>query len=1282
MGQVLSMGIDGFSNQCLCKVEIKPWLFSKRNGSKSVEVENNKIHFGFGLSPNVSPSSVSSRSQLYPFPAPLRMALALTRSFVAPSLPSGVRSPPPRHRTRARGLRYSRKSSLRRRLLPSLTRTCVSATMVSSSASRPQSELPETLGKPSVLTFQQAIQRLQDYWASVGCAIMQCSNTEVGAGTMNPLTFLRVLGPEPWNVAYAEPSVRPDDSRYGDNPNRLQCHTQFQVILKPDPGNSQDLFIGSLSALDFSFFELVQEKYELIGKRLMWEMPNESKFLQGCNNKDGFGGCFLCQRWDIHRIMTVSVIFRGSVIQKKDEEIIHGHIIYCSFLAIDHSKETRTSLTKQTLHFKGTDSCYFFSVLFLFVQVIFFTFSLKVCFLFILGINVNEHDIRFVEDNWESPVLGAWGLGWEIWMDGMEITQFTYFQQAGSLPLLPISVEITYGLERILMLLQGVNHFKKIQYSDGITYGELFLENEKEMSAYYLEHANIDHIQQCFENFEEEAQSLLALELPIPAYDQLLKASHAFNILDSRGFVGVTERARYFGRMRSLARQCAQLWVKTRETLGHPLGISLEGNHLMFQKFPNPGSKKVMEQPGAFVLEIGTEEMPPHDVNEASNQLKNLTVELLEKRRLSHGKVSAYGTPRRLVIFVESLSHKQAENEVEVRGPPAAKAFDSEGNPTKAAEGFCRKNCVAIGCLYKKFEGKTEYIYIKVKESAQSAFEVLIEDLPSLLTKISFPKSMRWNSQVMFSRPIRWILALHGDMVLPFAFAGVSSGRQSCGLRNSSSAILEVESAESYLHKMMEAGILINIEERKEKILCDVDSLTASINGYVIMQSSLVEEVVNLVEAPVAILGRFDESFLDLPKDILIMVMQKHQKYFPLINKHTGNLMPFFIAVANGIINERVVQKGNEAVLRARYEDAKFFYKMDTRKKFSEFRGLLSGILFHEKLGTMLDKVSRIQRTVGKLTLALGFDKRVLMIVEDAAALAMSDLASSIVTEFTSLSGLMARHYALRDGYPDQIAEALFEITLPRFSGDILPKSDAGIVLAIADRLDSLVGLFGAGCQPSSTSDPFGLRRISYGLVQILVENNKNLYLEDALRLVADIQPIEIDGSVITDVLKFVTRRLEQLLVDKGISPEIVRSVLSERANWPCLAAQSAIEMEALSKGDIFSKVVQAYSRPTRIIRGKNVDSSFEVSEAAFERNEELALWSAYLEVTSKVHHGVSMDSFFQASLLLLQPLEDFFDNVFVMVEDETIKNNRLAILKKIADLPKGIADLSVLPGF
>ncbi|KAF3332393.1 glycine--tRNA ligase 2 [Carex littledalei] len=968
-----------------------------------------------------------------------------------------------------------------------------SSSSVEASGISPQAKLLDGHGEgSSALTFQQAIQRLQEYWASVGCAIMQCSNTEVGAGTMNPLTFLRVLGPEPWNVAYVEPSIRPDDSRYGDNPNRLQRHTQFQVILKPDPGNSQDLFLHSLSAL---------------------------------------------------------------------------------------------------------------------------------------GININEHDIRFVEDNWESPVLGAWGLGWEVWMDGMEITQFTYFQQAGSLQLAPISVEITYGLERILILLQGVNHFKKIQYADGITYGELFLENEKEMSAYYLEHANVDDIQKHFDNFEKEALSLLSLGLPIPAYDQVLKASHVFNILDSRGFVGVTERARYFGRMRSLARHCAQLWVKTRTDLGHPLGTApFDLNDHVVSGLGDTNLSKVMDQSRLFVLEIGTEELPPNDVVEASKQLKASILKMLKKRILNHGEVHAFGTPRRLVICVDDLDPKQTEVVIEVRGPPVSKAFDSEGKPTKAAEGFCRKNSISIKSLFKKTEGKTEYIYAQVKQSARSAIEVLAEDLPSIISGIYFPKSMRWNSQILFSRPVRWILALHGDLVVPFCFAGVSSGKQSCGLRNSSLATIQVETAENYLDGIKNTGILIDIQKRKEKILQQSTSLAESVGGVLNIADSLMQEVVNLVEAPLPILGTFDNSFLELPKEILTTVMHKHQKYFHLTCASSGNLLPFFIAVANGVVKEEIVRKGNEAVLRARYEDARFFYKMDTQKKFSEFRPHLNGILFHEKLGTMLDKTVRIEETVPGLAKALQIEQNKMPILEKSASYVMSDLSSAVVTEFTSLAGIMARHYALRDGLTEEVAEALFEINLPRFSGDILPKSDAGIVLAVADRLDSLVGLFGAGCEPSSTSDPFGLRRISYGLVQILVENNKRLDLRNALQLVADVQPIEIDDSVIDNVLQFVARRLEQLLVDKGITSEIVRSVLLERSNCPFLASQSATEMEALSRKENFAKVVEAYSRPTRIIRGKDVSSDLE--------------------------------------------------------EDEKIRNNRLALLKKIAGLPKGVADLSVLPGF
>ncbi|XP_024026461.1 glycine--tRNA ligase, chloroplastic/mitochondrial 2 isoform X2 [Morus notabilis] len=988
---------------------------------------------------------------------------------------------------------------------------------------------------------------IQEYWASVGCAIMQCSNTEVGAGTMNPLTYLRVLGPEPWNVAYVEPSIRPDDSRYGENPNRLQRHTQFQVILKPDPGNSQDLFIGSLSAI---------------------------------------------------------------------------------------------------------------------------------------GIDVRAHDIRFVEDNWESPVLGAWGLGWEIWMDGMEITQFTYFQQAGSVQLSPISVEITYGLERILMLLQGVDHFKKIQYADGITYGELFMENEKEMSAYYLEHASVDHLKKHFDFFEEESRSLLASGLAIPAYDQLLKTSHTFNILDSRGFVGVTERARYFGRMRSLARQCAQLWLKTRESLGYPLGLVSEPVNLVCPKeLVEAAAKRVRDDSRLFVLEIGTEEIPPQDVVDASQQLKDSVLQLLDKQRLSHGEVQAFGTPRRLVVFVENLCSRQAENDVEFRGPPASKAFDDEGNPTKAAEGFSRRYSVPLNSLYKKIDGKTEYVYAQVKESSRPALEVLSEDLSNTIAKISFPKSMRWNSQVMFSRPIRWILALYGDVVVPFTFAGILSGNKSYGIRNTHSATFMVETAESYAGQTRNAGINIEIEERKKRILEQSNALAKSVQGNVVIQEGLLNEVANLVEAPVPVLGKFKESFLELPNDLLTMVMQKHQKYFALTDEN-GTLLPYFIAVANGVIDEKVVKKGNEAVLRARYEDAKFFYGLDTRKRFSEFRSQLKGILFHEKLGTMLDKMMRVESMVSKLSAALKIEENTHQIVQDAASLAMSDLATAVVTEFTSLSGIMGRHYALRDGYSEQIAEAVFEITLPRYSGDILPETDAGIVLSIADRLDSLAGLFAAGCQPTSTNDPFGLRRISYGLVQVLVEKNKDLDLKQALQLTADIQPLKVDGSTVDNVHQFVVRRLEQFLVDKGISSEVVRSVLIERANKPSLAAKSAYKMDALSKGVLFPKVIEAYCRPTRIVRGKDVDPDIEVDEALFDTEEERALWSSFLSVKSKIYLDIEVDEFFDASTQLLKPLEDFFDSVFVMVDDERIRKNRLALLKKIADLPRGIADLSVLPGF
>ncbi|GBG74740.1 hypothetical protein CBR_g19146 [Chara braunii] len=1003
----------------------------------------------------------------------------------------------------------------------------------------------------TVPTFQQAIQRLQDYWASVGCAVVQPYNTEVGAGTMNPSTFLRVLGPEPWNIAYVEPSVRPDDSRYGENPNRVQQHTQFQVILKPEPGNPQELYLDSLAAL---------------------------------------------------------------------------------------------------------------------------------------GIDSKEHDIRFVEDNWESPVLGAWGLGWEVWMDGMEITQFTYFQQAGSMPVKPVAVEITYGLERILMALQGVDHFKKIQYATGITYGEIFLNNEKEMSTYNLDVASVERVQKLFDIYDEEAKAMLQAKLPIPAYNYLLKTSHVFNILDARGAIGVTERARYFGRMRKLARQCAGLWLETRQESSFPLGIADEPAPSDLSKGVVDSTEEATQtQKRMFVLEIGSEELPPQDVTSAVEQLGASVPELLSKLRLEHDHIVVEGTPRRLVVLVDNVATKQSDRLEEVRGPPLEKALGSDGKPTKAAEGFCKKNGVEWKDVTVKADARgVEYVHAVRKESGRPSIEVLAQELPRLISQISFPKTMRWSTDVSYSRPLRWIVALHGDKLIPFTYAGAVSGRISRVLRNSSSPTIQVEKAEDYRACIEEAGITLGMKERREHIWREANTLVALIGGRIPekAKADLLEEVKNLVESPSPILGKFDETFLELPREVLVMVMRKHQRYFPVEDSKTGQLLPAFVTVANGQLNESLVRKGNEAVLRARYQDARFFYEADRLRPLASYRDSLSGITFQEKLGTMKDKMQRVEEIVANVGDDVGIPPATMETAKHAMQMAMADLATSMVVEFTALAGIMGRHYASKEGQPPEVAEALFEIRLPRFAGDTLPKSPVGILLAVADRLDSVVGLYAVGCGASATADPFSLRRSTYGLVQTLVENNLDWSLRKLLRTAAKAQPVHVSDETADEVWTFIVRRLEQLLVDRAFDVEIVRAILSEQGDTPALAAQSVQQVEESARNGELEKVIAAYARPTRIVRGKQIDVEWKVNDQLLVEDEEKQLWTAYQQVSANLHPGVSAGKFLKESLALIDPVDAFFENVFVMAEDEALQRNRLALLQGIASLPRGVVNFTLLPGF
>jgi glycyl-tRNA synthetase len=994
----------------------------------------------------------------------------------------------------------------------------------------------------TLLTFQDAVLRLNTYWAERGCLLWQPANTEVGAGTMNAATFLRVLGPEPWRVGYIEPSVRPDDSRYGDNPNRVQMHTQYQLILKPDPGNPQELYLQSLEAL---------------------------------------------------------------------------------------------------------------------------------------GIDPRRHDIRFVEDNWESPALGAWGLGWEVWLDGLEITQFTYFQQAGGISLDPVSVEVTYGLERILMALQGVDHFKKLVYAPGITYGEVLAQNEYEMSVYNLDMADTERVTRLFELYEAEARMLLDKRLPIPAYSYVLKTSHAFNLLDARGAIGVTERARFFARMRDLARKVALLWLERREELGLPLGKEVPP---AVAAGPMPSWPDQRKQ--TLVLEIGSEELPPADVATALEQLQKYVPEMLAGLRLSHGKIELAGTPRRLAVVVHELAARQPDEEQLVKGPRAQQAYDARGQPTKALLGFAQSRKLDLSAIQRQMIDGTEYVVARLRTAGKPAGTVLAEALPGLIAKLSFPKAMRWNwTNTAYSRPLRWLVALLGDQVMPFTYAGLASGRVSRGLRNSSVPSFEVPNAASYFRLLEENRIVIGPPERRQKIWSRAEELARRAGGRIppSVQPDLLDEVVNLVESPTPLRGGFEARYLQLPSEVLTTVMRKHQRYFP-IEDAKGDLIPAFVAVANGPVDIEAVRAGNEAVIRARYADAEFFWKQDTARPLESFRPALAGLTFQEKLGSMLEKNERLERLAPQLERSFGLDDAERAVAARAAHLAKADLVTQMVIEFTSLAGVMGREYAQRSGESVPVAQAVFEHVLPRSANDRLPASKAGMLLAVADRLDSLVGLFAVGLAPKASADPFAQRRAALGLVMIVAESQVDLDLRSAIHAAAAVQLMAVSAEVEQQVLDFIQRRFEQALLERGVRHDLIQAVLAVRGHNPAAARRTLDELAEVVASERFARVLTAYSRPARIVRGKGAGT--EVDTGLFEASQETDLWRAYQAVALRLSPSSSIQDFLNAFEPLVAPINAFFDKVFVMVDNERVKNNRMALLQRIASLTDGIVDLTKVEGF
>ncbi|MBW6439703.1 glycine--tRNA ligase [Actinoplanes hulinensis] len=984
-----------------------------------------------------------------------------------------------------------------------------------------------------MLTMQDALARLTTYWTDQGCLVVQPMNTEVGAGTLNPATFLRVLGPEPWRVVYTEPSVRPDDSRYGENPNRLQTHTQLQVILKPDPGNPQELYLGSLAAL---------------------------------------------------------------------------------------------------------------------------------------GIDVTAHDVRFVEDNWASPALGAWGLGWEVWLDGLEITQFTYFQQAGGLNLDPVSVEITYGIERIIMALQDKTHFKEIEYSPGVSYGEVFGQSEYEMSRYYLDDADIEANRRLLEIYAGEAQRMIDAGLPVPAHSYVLKCSQAFNVLDARGAVSTAERAAEFGRMRRLAGEVAKLWVDRRTGLELPLGTVTP---------LAPARPAAAVQTGdtarTLVFEIGTEELPPAELRSAREQVQRLLTEGLAATRLGHGEVRVFGTPRRLIAVATAVAAREEDHVRTIKGPKVQAAYAGDGTATKALEGFTRGQGVTLSDVETEEVGGVPHVVVRKHEAGRAAPEVLAAVLAQVVTGLRAAKNMRWNDpRLAFSRPVRWLAALWGDDVVPVAVSTLAAGRRTRLLRTAVPPEIEIASAEDFLETLGVNGIVADHEDRRELIVIGAQDLVYP-DGRIDVQgeAALIDQITDLVEQPLPLLGTFDEGYLSLPDAVLTTVMRKHQRYLP-VRDADGKLLPMFVTVANGPVDVELVRAGNEAVLRARYEDAAFFYRADQATPIAEMKSHLNRLTFTDKLGSMADRAGRIA------ALALSVADRLESgspVLRRAAELVKFDLGSQLVTEMTSLAGVMARDYALHAGEDRAVAQAVYEAELPRNTGDDLPRTLPGALLSLADRLDLIAGLAATVGLPTGSSDPFAVRRAFLGLIAVhrATPRLAGFDLTEGLALAAAAQPVPVADTVLEACAEFLTRRLEQVLTEEGQPVDRVRAVLPHAAR-PAVAAALLGQLRDAVGDPGFQAVAEAVQRARRIVPA-GTPAGYDAG--LLKEPAEIALHEAVTAVAVPASPDVT--AFVAATRPLVEPVGRFFDEVFVMADDPALRAARLGLLARVRDLGDGLLDWSHL---
>lgn len=678
-----------------------------------------------------------------------------------------------------------------------------------------------------------------------------------------------------------------------------------------------------------------------------------------------------------------------------------------------------------------------------------------------------------------------------------------------------------------------------------------------------------------------------------------------------------------------------------------------------------------------LLLEIGTEEIPAKFMPGALSQLENTTKAKLAELRISHGEIKAVGTPRRLAVIVREVAASQTDKHSENKGPSVKIAFAEDGTPTKAALGFARGQGVDPAALVVK-DG---YVYAIVQEAGRPTQELLPELLPNIITHLSFPKSMRWGDlDIRFARPIRWLVALFGNEVVPFTLPGVTSGNTTRGHRFLGQAEITVNSVEEYFSRLAENYVMVDPDVRRRVIREQIENLAVSRGGTATIDEELLEEVVHLVEYPTALCGSFEEKYLSLPPEAIITPMREHQRYFPVTGKD-GKLLPMFITVRNGGTEHiDIVCHGNERVLKARLADARFFFEEDQKVTLTDRVEKLKSIVFQEGLGTLYDKALRLERLAASIGQMLGMSQDELAIVNRGAHLAKADLVTGMVCEFTELQGIMGREYALLNGENPAVAQAIFEHYLPRFAGDILPQTTAGRLISIADKIDNIIATFSRGLIPTGSQDPYALRRQALGIVHILIDAQYHVSLTDVATHAMDLLGIkdnERRTKLLAELQDFFRLRIKNVLHDEGLRYDMIDAVLAVGVNdiydtW-LRAKAMAIEGGTIA----MQKAVQALVRVGNLAKNANTET---IDKDLFTADAEYALYKAYedaCEAIKKYEAEKNYQGVLTTLANMAAPIDAFFGAVMVMVEDTAVKNNRLALLKAISGLAAHTADLT-----